>query len=143
MDEVGRGTGTRDGLAIAWAVCLTILERVRARTLFATHFHELTGLRHPRVANLSMDVLERAGEVIFLKRVRPGPSDNSYGLHVAKLAGLPDETLAWAGEVLARLVAGAEKAKSVLGWKPKHGELQAIVQHAWNWHKAHPNGYSK
>ncbi len=53
-----------------------------------------------------MDVLEREGEVIFLKRVRPGPSDNSYGLHVAKLAGLPDETLAWAGEVLARLVAG-------------------------------------
>lgn len=107
MDEVGRGTGTRDGLAIAWAVCLTILERVHARTLFATHFHELTGLVHQRVANLSMDVLEREGEVIFLKRVRPGPSDNSYGLHVAKLAGLPDETLAWAGEVLARLVAGA------------------------------------
>lgn len=106
MDEVGRGTGTRDGLAIAWAVCLTILERVRARTLFATHFHELTGLRHPRLANLSMDVLEREGEVIFLKRVRPGPSDNSYGLHVAKLAGLPAETLAWAGEVLARIVAG-------------------------------------
>jgi DNA mismatch repair protein MutS len=107
MDEVGRGTGTRDGLAIAWAVCLTILERVRARTLFATHFHELTGLAHPRLANLSMDVLEREGEVIFLKRVRPGPSANSYGLHVAKLAGLPDETLIWAGEVLARLVAGA------------------------------------
>jgi DNA mismatch repair protein MutS len=106
MDEVGRGTGTRDGLAIAWAVCLTILERVRARTLFATHFHELTGLAHPRVANLSMDVLEREGEVIFLKRVRPGPSDNSYGLHVAKLAGLPAETLVWAGEVLDRLVAG-------------------------------------
>ncbi len=112
MDEVGRGTGTRDGLAIAWAVCLTILERVHARTLFATHFHELTGLRHPRVANLSMDVLERAGDVIFLKRVRPGPSDNSYGLHVAKLAGLPDETLAWAGEVLARLVAGAAPGSS-------------------------------
>jgi len=107
MDEVGRGTGTRDGLAIAWAVCLTILERVRARTLFATHFHELTGLVHPRIANLSMDVLEREGEVIFLKRVRPGPSDNSYGLHVAKLAGLPAETLTWAGEVLDRLVAGA------------------------------------
>jgi DNA mismatch repair protein MutS len=106
MDEVGRGTGTRDGLAIAWAVCLTILERVRSRTLFATHFHELTGIVHPRVANLSMDVLERAGEVIFLKRVRPGPSDNSYGLHVAKLAGLPAETLAWAAEVLARLLAG-------------------------------------
>jgi DNA mismatch repair protein MutS len=106
MDEVGRGTGTRDGLAIAWAVCLTILERVRARTLFATHFHELTRLTHPRIANLSMDVLEREGEVIFLKRVRPGPSDNSYGLHVAKLAGLPAETLAWAGEVLARVVAG-------------------------------------
>jgi DNA mismatch repair protein MutS len=111
MDEVGRGTGTRDGLAIAWAVCLTILERVRARTLFATHFHELTGLVHPRLANLSMDVLEREGEVIFLKRVRPGPSDNSYGLHVAKLAGLPDETLLWAGEVLARLVAGAAPAR--------------------------------
>ncbi len=105
MDEVGRGTGTRDGLAIAWAVSLTILERVRCRTLFATHFHELTALEHAGLVNLSMDVLERAGEVVFLKRVREGPSDNSYGLHVARLAGLPEETLAEAERVLSRLIA--------------------------------------
>ncbi|HET6487034.1 MAG TPA: DNA mismatch repair protein MutS [Spirochaetia bacterium] len=101
MDEIGRGTSTRDGLAIAWAVCLYILEHVRCRTLFATHFHELTALSHDAVSNLSMDVQEHAGEVVFLKRVREGPSSNSYGIHVARLAGLPAETLAYAERLMA------------------------------------------
>lgn len=103
MDEIGRGTSTRDGLAIAWAVGAHIQEHIRARTLFATHFHELTRIEHPRVANLSMDVRETGGEVVFLKRVREGPSDNSYGIHVAKLAGLPAETIAAAERILATL----------------------------------------
>jgi DNA mismatch repair protein MutS len=100
MDEIGRGTGTRDGLAIARAVCLSILQTVRARTLFATHFHELTTLQHEAVANLSMDVRDTDGEIVFLKRVREGPSSNSYGIHVARLAGLPLETIQIAEKLL-------------------------------------------
>ena len=100
MDEIGRGTSTRDGLAIARAVCLYILQRLGARTLFATHFHELTDLDHPAVLNLSMDVRDQAGEIVFLKRVREGPSSNSYGIHVARLAGLPAEVLAQAESML-------------------------------------------
>jgi len=107
MDEIGRGTSTRDGLAIAWAVSIYILSKISARTLFATHFHELTGLAHDRVANLSMEVLDRGGEIVFLKRVREGPSSNSYGIHVARLAGLPAETLAYAEKMLDELNAGA------------------------------------
>ncbi len=103
MDEIGRGTSTRDGLAIAWAVCLSILSRIGARTLFATHFHELTALGHEKVANLSMEVRDTGGEIVFLKRVREGPSSNSYGIHVAKLAGIPGETLALAERMLDEL----------------------------------------
>ncbi len=104
MDEIGRGTSTSDGLAIARAVCLYILERIGARTLFATHFHELTDLAHPAVVNLSMDVRDQGGEIVFLKRVREGPSSNSYGIHVARLAGLPAEVL--------------EQAEALLGQPP-------------------------
>jgi DNA mismatch repair protein MutS len=103
MDEIGRGTSTRDGLAIAWAVCLSVLDRIRARTLFATHFHELTKLEHPGISNLSMDVRDRDGQIVFLKRVREGPSSNSYGIHVARLAGLPLETLSLAERILQKL----------------------------------------
>jgi DNA mismatch repair protein MutS len=105
MDEIGRGTGTRDGLAIAWAVCLTVLDNVRARTLFATHFHELTRIEHPRMSNLSMDVRDTGGQIVFLKRVRQGPSSNSYGIHVARLAGIPRETLELAERMLQELEA--------------------------------------
>ena len=103
MDEIGRGTSTRDGLAIAWAVSLSILSRIRARTLFATHFHELTAMTHEHMANYSMDVRDSGGEIVFLKRVRPGPSSNSYGIHVARLAGIPPETLSVAESMLATL----------------------------------------
>jgi DNA mismatch repair protein MutS len=102
MDEIGRGTSTRDGLAIAGAVSRYILSRIGARTLFATHFHELTALQLPGIVNLSMDVRDTGGEVVFLKRVREGPSDNSYGIHVARLAGLPAETIALAESLLVR-----------------------------------------
>ncbi len=102
MDEVGRGTGTSDGLAIAWSVSSYLLQRIGAFTLFATHYHELAGLDHPDLVRLCMDVEEREGEIRFLKRVRPGSSDNSYGLHVARLAGLPAEIIEEAQRLLAR-----------------------------------------
>jgi len=100
MDEVGRGTGTKDGLSIAWAVSEYILKHIGAFTLFATHYHELTALKHKRLKNLSMAVLERDREIVFLKQVREGPTDNSYGIHVAQLAGVPLEVVHRAEEML-------------------------------------------
>ncbi|MDR0450129.1 MAG: DNA mismatch repair protein MutS [Treponema sp.] len=102
MDEVGRGTGTKDGLSIAWAVCEELL-RIRCRTLFATHYHELSLLSHPRLANRSMEVLNRGGEIVFLRRIKEGPAAESYGLHVARLAGLPREVLDRAGAIMEQL----------------------------------------
>ncbi len=93
MDEVGRGTGTSDGLSIAWAVCEDLLDQIRCRTLFATHYHELSRIVHPRLANRSMDVAEQDGEIVFLKRLKEGATAESYGLHVARLAGIPDRVL--------------------------------------------------
>ena len=103
MDEVGRGTGTKDGLAIAWAVSEYILKEVQAFTLFATHYHELTALQHEQLLNLSMSVLEKDGRIVFLKQVRSGPADHSYGIHVAQLAGVPAEVVERAGEILEAL----------------------------------------
>lgn len=105
MDEVGRGTGTLDGLSIAWAVSEHVLDTCRSRTLFATHYHELTALRHPRLIDLSMAVEEREGEVVFLKRVVSGPAAGSYGIHVARLAGVPDGVVQRAREIRASLEA--------------------------------------
>ena len=93
MDEVGRGTSTLDGLAIAWAVCERMIDAIRCRTLFATHYHELTAMERPRLRNLSLAVIEEGGEIVFLKQIRPGPAESSYGIHVARLAGLPEEVL--------------------------------------------------
>jgi DNA mismatch repair protein MutS len=93
MDEVGRGTGTRDGLSIAWAVCGELLDYVKCRTLFATHYYELSRISHPRLVNRSMEVLDREGEIVFLRKLKEGPSAESYGLHVARLAGLPERVL--------------------------------------------------
>lgn len=102
MDEVGRGTSTYDGLSIAWAVSEYLTDRSRRpRVLFATHYHELTALaERPGVFNLTMDVREVHGRVVFLHRVREGTADRSYGLHVARLAGLPRNVVDRAGELL-------------------------------------------
>ena len=112
MDEVGRGTGTADGLAIAWAVCEELLEHIRARTLFATHYHELAGISHPRMINRSMDVAERGGEIVFLRRIRDGPAEQSYGLHAAGLAGLPVSVLNRAAFVLEEIRGGKPGRKT-------------------------------
>jgi DNA mismatch repair protein MutS len=104
MDEVGRGTGTNDGLSIAWAVSEHLLDILSAKTLFATHYHELTDIHHPKLRNFSMEVLEKRDEIVFLKRVKEGPSENSYGIHVARLAGLPEQVIRRAREILVSLV---------------------------------------
>ena len=103
MDEVGRGTGTRDGFSLAWAICEHLLESVGAKTLFATHFHELTALKHPALKNWSMAVLEEGEDVVFLRQVVPGAADHSYGLHVARLAGVPGPVLVRAAQILENL----------------------------------------
>ena len=105
LDEIGRGTSTYDGLSIARAVSEYIHNRLGAKTIFATHYHEMVelGRRLPRVKNFNVAVAEEAGEVIFLRRVIPGGVDKSYGIHVARLAGLPRSVVHRAYEVLDEL----------------------------------------
>ena len=107
LDEVGRGTSTFDGLAIAWAVAEHLHDAVKARTLFATHYHELCDLAAEKahVVNLTMAVTEVAGRVLFLRKLVPGAASRSYGIQVARLAGLPDSVLDRAREILANLEA--------------------------------------
>jgi DNA mismatch repair protein MutS len=107
LDEVGRGTSTFDGLAIAWAVAEHLHDVVRARTLFATHYHELCDLARekPHAVNLTMAVTEVDGRVVFLRKVVAGAASRSYGIHVAKLAGLPEPVLRRARDILANLEA--------------------------------------
>ena len=105
LDEIGRGTSTFDGLSIAWAVAEFLHNSVGAKTLFATHYHELTELAVtlPRVKNYNVAVREWHDQVIFLHKIVPGGTDKSYGIQVARLAGLPKEVLARAKEVLGNL----------------------------------------
>ncbi len=107
LDEVGRGTATFDGLSLAWAIVEHLHEHGRPKTLFATHYHELTELAGllPRVVNRTMAVKEWQDRIVFLRQVVPGSADKSYGLHVARLAGLPETVIERAGEVLANLEA--------------------------------------
>jgi DNA mismatch repair protein MutS len=108
LDEIGRGTATFDGLSIAWAVIEHLHEANRSRALFATHYHELTALaaKLPRLVNATMKVKEWKGEVVFLHEVAPGAADRSYGIQVAKLAGLPASVTARAKTVLDLLEKG-------------------------------------
>lgn len=115
LDEVGRGTSTFDGMAIARAVVEYLHNRADAAalTLFATHYHELTALADvlPRVANAHVAVREEAGDVVFEHRIVPGPSDRSYGVHVARLAGLPPVVVARAERLLAELQDGRQRLR--------------------------------
>ena len=105
LDEIGRGTSTYDGLSLAWAITEHLHEQVGCRTMFATHYHELTQLEEslPRVANLNVAVKEWNDEVVFLHRIVPGGADKSYGIHVARLAGVPRSVNERAKDVLAQL----------------------------------------
>src|SRR5690349_11221890 len=107
LDEIGRGTATFDGLSIAWAAIEHLHEANRCRTLFATHYHELTALsaKLPRLFNATVRVKEWHGDVVFLHEVLPGSADRSYGIQVARLAGLPPSVITRAKSVLAKLEA--------------------------------------
>jgi DNA mismatch repair protein MutS len=105
LDEIGRGTSTYDGVAIAWAVTEHLHDRVGCKTMFATHYHELMQLpeRLQHARNLNVAVRERGDAVVFLHRLEPGGTDRSYGIHVAQLAGLPSSVVRRAREVLGTL----------------------------------------
>jgi DNA mismatch repair protein MutS len=114
LDEIGRGTSTFDGISIAWAVAeyLHNTPRVKAKTLFATHYHELTDLTVTLngVKNYTVQVREHGDSVVFLRRIAPGTADKSYGIHVARLAGMPAEVIERSGEILANLEEGELEA---------------------------------
>jgi DNA mismatch repair protein MutS len=126
LDEIGRGTSTFDGLSIAWAVAEYLHDKKGPKTLFATHYHELTELAmtKPRVKNYNVEVSEWNGEVIFLRRIVEGGTSRSYGIQVARLAGLPDEVVARAREILANLEKGEldEKGMPRLARSKERGE---------------------
>ena len=105
LDEIGRGTSTFDGLSIAWSVAEFLHDKIKARTLFATHYHELTKLAAERkgVVNFNVAVREWNEQIIFLRKIIPGGADKSYGIQVARLAGLPREILDRAKDILAHL----------------------------------------
>ncbi|HKV11381.1 MAG TPA: DNA mismatch repair protein MutS [Thermoanaerobaculia bacterium] len=128
LDEVGRGTATFDGLSIAWAIVEYLHEHRRPKTLFATHYHELTELASllPRVVNRTLAVKEWDERIVFLRRVVPGSADKSYGIHVARLAGLPGPVIERAGEILSNLEAHeydpTGKPRLARGNAPETGE---------------------
>jgi DNA mismatch repair protein MutS len=127
MDEIGRGTSTYDGLSLAWACASHIARRVRAFTLFATHYFELTSLAGEidTVDNVHLDATEHGDELVFLHAVKPGPASRSYGLQVAQLAGVPKEVIASARRYLGALEQGGLKEKGTFLFSqfPPEGEL--------------------
>jgi DNA mismatch repair protein MutS len=114
LDEIGRGTSTFDGLSIAWAAVEYLHENNRCRAIFATHFHEMTALadKLERLSNVTMRVKEWEGDVVFLHEVGRGAADRSYGVQVARLAGLPDAVVARARAVLSQLEASEMSGKA-------------------------------
>ncbi len=132
LDEIGRGTSTFDGISIAWAVGEYIARGIRARTLFATHYNELTELSMTLdgVKNYNVSVKEWGDEIIFLRKISPGSADRSYGIQVARLAGLPDEVIGRAKEVLANFEeepANSGKARSLLGDFSMRGQMDLFL----------------
>jgi DNA mismatch repair protein MutS len=130
LDEIGRGTATYDGLAIAWAVVEFIHEHSRAKTLFATHYHELTELEEllDSVKNFHVSVKETGGSIVFLRKVSAGAADKSYGIEVAKLAGLPAEVIRRARQVLRQHESAEHQATTELsGKKDKAGAVQLTI----------------
>jgi len=131
LDEVGRGTSTFDGLAIAWAVIEYIHARTRAKTLFATHYHELTELAQllSGVANLHVSVKEAGDSILFLRKVEPGHADRSYGIEVARLAGLPQEVVDRARSVLQRHEEREQSVSEELATEPQTSPVQVSIFH--------------
>jgi DNA mismatch repair protein MutS len=134
LDEIGRGTSTFDGVSIAWAVCEHLVDRIRARTLFATHYHELTALAPmvPTVKNFNIAVREWGEEIVFLRKIVEGGTDKSYGIHVARLAGIPKQVVNRAKAILANLEAHTidPTGKPKFAPRPrakKSGEMQLLL----------------
>ncbi len=130
LDEVGRGTSTFDGMAIAWAVCEHVHDTLRSRCLFATHYHQLTDLAESlgRARNLNVAVREWGDEIVFLHQIEEGGTDRSYGIHVARLAGLPAGVLERSRGVLGRLEREEEGlTRRILPSEEAEG---AILQHS-------------
>ena len=126
LDEIGRGTSTFDGLSIAWSVAEYLHDFIRARTLFATHYHEMTELAVicPGVKNYNVAVREWNDQIIFLRKIQPGAADKSYGIQVARLAGLPKEIVDRAKEILTNLEASELNAQG----KPRLAEAKVLRQ---------------
>jgi len=122
LDEIGRGTATFDGLSIAWAVAEHLHDEVSCRTLFATHYHELTDLAsspgYEAVANYHVSVREWNDDIIFLRQIVAGPADKSYGVAVAKLAGLPSSILTRAKNILTELETNSVRPDTVVEEEP-------------------------
>ncbi|RMG08123.1 MAG: DNA mismatch repair protein MutS [Planctomycetota bacterium] len=125
LDEVGRGTSTYDGVSLAWAIAEHLHDVTRARTLFATHYHELTALAatKPGVRNRNVAVEERGDEVVFLHQIVPGSADRSYGIHVARLAGLPPSVLRRAAQMLRGLEDGTFDPAAPLACEVEEAQL--------------------
>jgi DNA mismatch repair protein MutS len=111
MDEIGRGTSTFDGLSLAWACAVELATQVRAFTLFATHYFELTTLpeEYPGIANVHLDAVEHRDSIVFMHAVKEGPANQSYGLQVAKLAGVPTSVIKRARQRLRELETAAQQ----------------------------------
>lgn len=130
LDEIGRGTATFDGLSIAWSVAEHLHDTIKARTLFATHYHELTDLANTRkaVENYNVAVREWNDEIIFLRKILPGSADKSYGIQVAKLAGLPDSIVNRAKDILSHLEMNSSKPEAKR--KPKAKNTRSTMPSA-------------
>ena len=128
LDEIGRGTSTFDGLSLAWAIA-EFLAGKKVRGLFATHFHELTALAEefPGVKNYNVSVKEWNDEVIFLHKIVPGGTDDSYGIYVAKLAGIPREVVTRSQEILSRLEISGNLQEKIRKVKPANGQLSLFA----------------
>lgn len=129
LDEIGRGTATFDGLSIAWSVAEHLNDVIKSRTLFATHYHELTDLANTRdaIANYNVAVREWNDDIIFLRKILPGTADKSYGIQVAKLAGLPPSIVNRAKDILSHLEMNSTKPESKGKPKPKNTRLTMPV----------------
>jgi DNA mismatch repair protein MutS len=128
LDEVGRGTATFDGLSIAWAVAEYLVQDAqhRAKTIFATHYHELTKMAGVQsgAKNYCMAIQEAGNEIVFLRKVIPGTADKSYGIEVARLAGLPKDVLRRASEILERL----ERKDIDLTGRPRSRSTEEVLE---------------
>jgi DNA mismatch repair protein MutS len=137
LDEVGRGTATFDGISIAWAIAEHIHHRIGAKTLFATHYHELNDLsaRYERIKNFKVEILDTGSDIIFTHKVVEGASDHSFGIHVAKMAGMPYEVVERAEQIMNILESGSdgENTASEDKEKNKKAKVKAIPSRK-EWH---------